>query len=377
MRKNILILCLLMSILLLAGCGKKNTNPQVTPTPGPTVPAEPEQPSPTGAQSQTEEDNTDNGKKGTLTIEDYYPILEDTEYVYEGIGMEYASFTVFMDYFDTDVGRYQTRTDNGGTVTAKVMEIKDGKLSMIKSVGEAYYRDNLLDTEEEKDAEILLMEPLVKGTRWTLPDGSKRYISNDKVKVETDLGSYDAIEVTTETADSTTKDYYTPGVGLIRSVFRANDHEVVSTLSEIKKNTPYIQTVDFYYPDTDEKIHVVQKEITFHTNDVTRLVLEKAVKEKVLKDNYVPLISTNTKINSLYLGKDHIVYVDFSKKFIEEMQAGSGFEQLILQSITNTLGSYYGVKEVCITVDEEPYESGHILLKEGETLKVNMDSVVQ
>jgi spore germination protein GerM/predicted small lipoprotein YifL len=375
MKKYILTVCLMMSFLLLTGCGrKKNTNPLVSPTPQPTAPIESEQPSPTIAET---EDGTNADRKDTWTIADFYPALEDMEYVYKGVGMEYASFTVFMDYFDKDTNRYQTRTDNGGTVTAKVMEIKDGKLSVIKSVGEAYYRDNLLDTEAEKDVEVLLMEPLVRGTRWTLPDGSERYISNINVKVETDLGTYDAIEVKTEGTDSTTKDYYSPGVGLIKSIFRSEEYEVSSTLSEIKTNTPYKLAVDFYYPEQDEKIHVVQKEITFHTNDVTRLVLEKAVKEKVLNNNYVPLISTNTKINSMYLGKDHIVYVDFSKELIEEMEAGSGFEQLILQSITNTLGSYYGVKEVCITVDQKPYESGHILLKEGETLKVNMDLVVR
>ena len=91
------------------------------------------------------EESNDN----TNTIKDYFPPLKDTTYIYEGVGMEYASFTVFMDYFDEEDNRYQTRTDNGGTVTVKVLEINDGKLSVIKSIGEAYYRDNILDTKPE------------------------------------------------------------------------------------------------------------------------------------------------------------------------------------------------------------------------------------
>ena len=59
------------------------------------------------------------------------------------------------------------------------------------------------------------------------------------------------------------------------------------------------------------------------------------------------------------------------------MNAGAGYELLILQSITNTLGDYYGVKEVNITIDGKLYESGHILMKKGETFKVNYDKVVQ
>ena len=57
------------------------------------------------------------------------------------------------------------------------------------------------------------------------------------------------------------------------------------------------------------------------------------------------------------------------------MNAGSSFEALILQSLTNTLGNYYGVQEVYITIDGGPYESGHIIIEEGEPSTVNYDNV--
>ncbi|NLP33734.1 MAG: GerMN domain-containing protein [Clostridiales bacterium] len=381
MKKYMMLVCLVMSGLLLTGCGKNGKDTEGTPTPSPTMPIEQENPEPSQTPEQTEEGNVkeaaEESNDNTNTIKDYFPPLKDTTYIYEGVGMEYASFTVFMDYFDEEDNRYQTRTDNGGTVTVKVLEINDGKLSVIKSIGEAYYRDNILDTKPEKHVDVLLKEPLVKGTNWTTPDGSERYISNTNVKVESDLGTYDTIEVTTKREDSTTKEYYAKGVGMVKSVFKSDDYEVSSTLSAIKKETPRTQIIEVFYPGKDEKIHVEQISVNFHTNDITRIVLEKAVKEEVLDDNYLPLISSNTKINSLYLGKDNIVYVDFSKEFIEEMNAGSGYEVLILQSIVNTLGNYYGVEKVYITVDEKVYESGHILLKQGETLEVNMEAVVR
>lgn len=382
MKKYIVMLCLSMLLILLTGCNKDDKDSKGSPTPEPTMPIEQETPSPTGIQEQTDDDGDDDADrddddKNELSVDEYFPALKDTEYVYEGIGMEYASFNVFMDYFDEDEDRYQTRTDNGGTVTLKVIEVDDGKITVIKSVGEAYYRDNLLEAKPDINAEVLLMEPLKKGTSWTLPDGSDRYISNISVKVETDLGTYDTIEVTTKRKDSLTKDYYAKDVGLVRTVFKSDDYEVSSTLSKINKNKPYSQVVEFFYPGKDGKIYVEEKALTFPTNSITRLVFEKAVKEELLKDDYMPLVSTNTKINSMYLGKDNVVYVDFSKEFIDDMNAGSGYEQLILQCITNTLGTYYGVQDVYITVDSKPYESGHIILKKGETLKVNMDSVVR
>ena len=66
-----------------------------------------------------------------------------------------------------------------------------------------------------------------------------------------------------------------------------------------------------------------------------------------------------------------MVYLDLSKEFTKEMNAGSLYESQILQCITNTLGDYYMVKKVYITVEGKPYSSGHILMKKGEAFNVN------
>jgi hypothetical protein len=59
------------------------------------------------------------------------------------------------------------------------------------------------------------------------------------------------------------------------------------------------------------------------------------------------------------------------------MNAGSGYEAMILQCITNTLGNYYNTDQVYITIEGKPYESGHIVMKKGETFKVNYDNVIK
>lgn len=215
------------------------------------------------------------------------------------------------------------------------------------------------------------MEPLTKGTKWTLSDGRKRYISAVDVKVSTPAGKYKAIEVITKDKGTITRDYYAPKVGLVKRAFGTGDVAVSSTLSKINTNKQFVQTIDVYYPDTNEKLHVKSLKLSFRTGDVTRLVLQKALREQAVKESALPLISTNTKINSLYLGKGNIVYIDFSKSFVEDMNLGSGFEAAVLQCITNTLGNYYGVKKVYITIEGKPYESGHIVMKKGETFQVN------
>jgi uncharacterized protein involved in tellurium resistance len=72
-----------------------------------------------------------------------------------------------------------------------------------------------------------------------------------------------------------------------------------------------------------------------------------------------------------------MVYIDLNKDFVTEMNAGSGYESMILQSIGNTFGKYYNSQKVILTIDNNPYESGHIVMKKGEYIKVKYDDAVE
>ncbi|MBH1940829.1 GerMN domain-containing protein [Mobilitalea sibirica] len=369
MRKNIRIFLMLCLLLTLTGCGVKDTGNDtekdsgsgITPT------TKPELTIPTEIPEDVRKE-----------VSEYFPFLENVEYYYEGEGNEFAAFHVVTDFINADKNRVQMRTNNGGSEIVRVFEIKDGKLSVILTKAECYYRDDFTDTEYvDEEAEIALMEPLVEGTEWTLADGRIRYISDMEVKVDTPMGSYEALEVTTKDSDSQVMHYYVPEIGLIKSVFQSNNYEVTSTLSEIKSDAKWPGFIEFSYPNFDENIYTEQKTLEFSTNEPTASVFETAMKEAGDREGSFPLISQNTKINWLYLGDDNIVYVDFSSELINEMNAGAGYELLTVQSIVNTLGAYYGTEEVLITVEQKPYESGHILLKEGETFKVNKEPSLQ
>ncbi len=377
MKKTILSCSMLIFVLLLAGCKntKKDNNTAATATPSP-------MPISTLAPKDVKDSNTagdgQQERPQALKIEDYYPIKANAEYTYEGKGNEYAAYTRVTDYIDLANNKVQLRSNNGGTETVDVIEIKNGKVSLIKRVQECYYRDNFLEKSTDgSDAEILLMEPLEKGTSWTLPNGNKRYISAIDVKTDTPSGSYQAVEVTTNEAEGgITKDYYAPKAGLVKSIHEFEKMKVSSTLAKIKSDTPFTQTITVFHPDEDEKLHTASLTLSFRTGDITRQVLQDTLRQETAKDTYLPLLSEKTKINTLYLGSDNIVYVDFSSDLVKNMNAGAGFETLILQGITNTLGNYYGTEQVYITIDGQPYSSGHILMKKGETFMVNTDNTV-
>mgnify|MGYP000999248694 CR=1 FL=1 len=116
---------------------------------------------------------TDNIKE-ELSIEDYYPISKNTKYSYEGKGNEFATYTVFVDYA-TD-NRVQTRTNNGGTESVNVLELKDDQLTLLYSRGETYFRQNFINNEYD-GGKILLKEPLEEGNSWNYDENTTAAIT--------------------------------------------------------------------------------------------------------------------------------------------------------------------------------------------------------
>jgi hypothetical protein len=342
-----LIILFLVPMLILTSCSKKTQN-----------------------NTNNTNNNTNNNKPEVLTIDEIYPFSENTKYVYEGQGNEYASYTVYTDYIRGS--RVQTRTNNGGTEVVKVMEKSNGELRELLSRGETYFRYDFTGTDKT-GGEILLKEPLEKGKSWAGRDNSTRTITNTNVQVETPFSKFNTIEITTTRNGTTTTEYYAKGVGLVKTISKGEGYEVSSTLSKVEKSAPFVQSVRVFYPSTDEMYLLAKDvEISFNTNEDVRDVIEKTIKS--VKE--YRLMSDNAKINSIvYEEAKNAVRIDFSKEFVSEMNAGSGFEAMILQSVTNTAGVYYGVEDVYITVDKKAYESGHILLKTDEPLKVKLDNV--
>lgn len=367
MKKVIALLAVVFLTGLLMSCGINNVNNSRENKNNSTV---------NQNNMSTSSNNKENvePKVPLLKIKDYYPIRENTRYVYEGVGNEFASYYVYNDYISG--GKVQQRINNGGTVVASVVELKKGKLNKVYSRGEVYYRENLL-AATGYDEETLLMEPLKNGTTWTLKDSRVRTITNTSVEITTPTGTYKAIEVTTESTDGKNLDYYAKGIGLIKSIYISGENQISSTLSKIEENVPEKQTINFYYPNVnDGKIYYISKEVSFKTNEITRKVLAEAYKEEV-NNQLGKVFSKNTQINSLYLNNDHHVYIDLNQDFIKEMNAGAPYETMLLQSVVNTFGQYYQTEKVFLTIDNNPYESGHLSMKKGEYFKVELNEVIE
>jgi len=381
MKKLKITVAMMSMILFLVACGANGSKdtpvetPQETPQEEPAqeeaeTPAEaPEEGAETPSEAPVEEEAKE------LTVEMLYPFEADTYRVYEGKGNEYASYDVYVDFMQSD--RIQIRENNGGTEIVRVLEKKDGMLKEVIFEPETYYKENFLTKEANTDR-ILLMEPIEVGTTWKNDNETNTITAVDK-EVVTPYGTYLAVEVTRVTKNEkdeyTNIDYYAEDMGLIQSLNIGEGYEVSSSLQKVEKNAVQKKVVNFYYPNAmDERIFLYRKEIEFTTNDIPRILIIEAYKE--LPKEAAPVLTPNTKVNYLYLNQDGMVYVDLSRDFMNEMNAGAGYESLILQSLANTFGDYYGTSKVMLTIDGDTYESGHILLREFEPLEVNYDSIV-
>ena len=115
--------------------------------------------------------------------------------------------------------------------------------------------------------------------------------------------------------------------------------------------------------------------IEFATNDNIEEILENIMKNPP-NEKLLPTISIDTKINRIDLDRESwTLKVDFSKELLEDMNAGSSLEMEILKSITNTLGKFYDVEKVYLSIDDKPYESGHFGIKAGEYFSVDTTDI--
>lgn len=359
MRKHLLFMTLLLIIaLIFTGCAKdninnntnSNTNKEDTYSSGPTKPVE-----------------------KVSTIEDYYPFNPNIIMEYEGIGNEFAEQKTFFEFIEGN--KAQMKIFNPGTVVVKGLEYSNGELKEIFSEGEFYHIENVLDRSDE-NSNIILKEPLVVGTSWSIAGGNKRSITGINVEIKTPYKKFNALEVTTELGEDRKQfDYYALGVGHVASIYRDGEFEVKTLLKEIEKKAYEIE-LKMYYPLYEDMYTVyLERDIEFNTNDSIEKILESNFKNPNQK-KLTPTISKNTKINSIKLDRGNgMVRVDFSKELLSEMNAGSGLEGEILKSIVNTLGNYYRVDKVYISVEGLPYSSGHFEIREDEFFTVDEENI--
>ncbi|SEI53126.1 Sporulation and spore germination [Alkalibacterium gilvum] len=330
----------------------------------------------------TDEENSEDDEAEIdqdLTV--WFPKLENTLLDYKGDGNEFAPFTRYPQFVKED--SLQMVESTAGTDVVTVYNYSDDEIKESFVRAETYFREDFVDTgleSEQGNFQIILQKPLELGHSWESPDGSTSEITDVSVNKDLPLGSIEAIEVTRQYENnSETIDYYGKDIGLIEQIFKSDDDTitVTSTLSTQAADTPEAFPITVYSID-DQALGLDKSTVTMEleTNEPARLAMAEILKGQTPDTEESQILKESTEINFMYLRQDGVVHVDFSTD-LSAMNAGSGIEAMTLQGIVNTIGDYYHVDEVLLTLDNEPYESGHILLNEGETWPVDYGNVNQ
>lgn len=302
----------------------------------------------------------------------YFPFEENIHSVFKGSGNEYASYTSDIEYLSN--GTIQEVQNNGGTNVVNVYKQINGNIVKTYMQGESYQRQNMMALSNMHD--VVIKEPIQVGTSWTLSNGFKRSITAVAKELVIPFGRFKSIEITTNGKDSTQREYYVADLGLVKREFQPNNSvDVIKSELEIRKtDTPKQETVKLYYPDfNNDRLMFETRKFDLFTNQNMQFVFQKELKIIPKNSKLIRTLTTNTKIRKITVDKkNNAVHVDFSPEILKEMNAGSGLESLILQSITNTFGEYYEKPNVLITVDGKNYSSGHFLLKPGEYFHVDL-----
>lgn len=310
-------------------------------------------------------------------LEVWFPRLENVLLEYEGDGMEGSSFTRYPQFAHDDT--LQMVEMNSGTHVVTIYEYTDDHIEEIFIRPETYFRENFMDTGLSSELEgfyYILQLPIEEGHSWENPNGTTSEITDVGLEMDTPVGTVEAIEVTTIHEDGINTYYYGENIGLIetRSHFgeNENDFEVISQLVGYHEDQPEEFPVTIYTLDEQALgLDAIPVTMELNTNDPARITLAELMKAEAPESDYTPMITEGVDINFMYLREDGVVHADFSVELVDEMNAGAGIENMILLGIVNTIGGYYNVQEVELTVDGGPYESGHIIVQPGETLQVD------
>lgn len=372
MKKGLLLFTIAIAIILSACSPLNESMDKDSSYDGPSSGDSEEDKSSDKEVAESEDSGDDVLLSHKYSIEDFYPYLEDRVLDYEGRGIEFAEETSYFEFIDGN--KAQIKTVNPGTTIVKIVEKKDGTLKEIYSEGEFYHIENLLDREANKE-EIILKEPLEVGNSWENAEGDIKEITGLGVEIKTPYKTFEALEVTTKKDNGQVREYYVEGLGLVASLYQEGDFKVESLLRSMDKKSRKL-AIEKYYPiDVDSDIVYVEDEISFETNGNIIEKLEEVLKNPPSKE-LIPLISEETRINSINLDRnDWRLRVDFSSDLVLDMNYGSAMETMILESIINTLGRFYDVKGVSITLDGKAYESGHYYFKEDEVQPVRTEGL--
>lgn len=289
-------------------------------------------------------------------LETYFPVFKDTVWYYKG-DIYLQDTRLWVDFIRDKA--FQMHFKDGQTEWIKIYIEEEDAIYEVATIEDVIHKQDYTNVRQYKN--VVLKLPIEKGATWVQSDGVAKTIANTNVKIKTPLGHFNAIEVVTKGPDFTMTEYYSEKLGCIKKVYSDGKKEECKELINYESNKAVKHNITLYLGNKETgKLEAVQQEITIRTNEEPKHFLTDLL-SKSIEENYIIPLLTGTMIEAIYIDKDE-------NRLIVDMNAAYGFidyetgtEKLAVMSLVNTIGYYYGVGEVVLTVEGSSSQATYIL----------------
>jgi len=301
----------------------------------------------------------------------FFPLKPDTLVTFTVEGTEDPGFrTIYNTYIrGSRVQRMISATMF--PPSTEIIEITDDQVRLIFGDPFHYSIEDLTGVTPSLEF-VILQAPLEVGTTWN--NGAEvSTITSLDASVETPMGTFSALEVTTITsAGFEEKYYFAEGIGLIKSVHPNPLGTFVVTIYEIETDVPANLPMIAIFPDVEN--NTVYGDVRFihaRTNaDLLPLFAHELATAP--SDGMLPLLPDSSLINSMQIFRsESFTHVDISPAINDWQGIGDGAIYATFMALVNTIGLFTEVTHVSFSMDGEPFEWGPIYLNLGEGVRVH------
>lgn len=322
------------------------------------------------APNENEETHINNNEQETDTvgtIRDFFPFEENVTFVITSEDMPEINQEIFTTFINGNFIQQRVTAENIDILN--ILEISDNTLKQVFSFNEYTVFSDWTNNFTPNMDLIILQEPLSLGNFWDNNMGGISTITDVNVPVSTPAGNFtNTIQVTTifNNGDHSVS-YFAHGHGMVSdsytTTFQETTVSVTQHLSEVRQGGIDI-FVPVFFPDENLiELEVEMVQTTINTNQNFVYLFNDLLPQSI------PNLY-NTSINNITLNVDEdYIIVDFSQNFLE-IEMGASFESMLLESLANTFGFFYGVTNFRITLDGNIYESGHFLFEDNQFIRV-------
>ncbi|MCL2852197.1 MAG: GerMN domain-containing protein [Defluviitaleaceae bacterium] len=305
----------------------------------------------------------------------FFPLMPDTMIIYTVEGMESPGTRMIYNTYISGNRAQRMVTASHFPPSLEIIEAGEEQVRLIFGDPFHYNIENLTHVAPSIDF-IILQGPIEVGTSWSNGPEISQITAVD-AQVETPVGTFTAIQVTTTTPGGfEERYYYAEGVGLVKSVHPNELGTFVVTMYEILRGPATLPLFVLFPNIVENTIEVEPRPLSVLTN--TDIVPLLAHELSTPPPAAAPLLPYAAALNSIEIHRaENLAHVDLSSSFRDWQDFGDGTMSTVFMALTNTIGLFAEVTHVSYSIDGAPFEWGQIQLAVGEAVRVQDFSEIE